>query len=266
MQPLVRAALAAAVLAALGSLGKTEFDKHKKDAEPAPFAPAPFAPPMPVACGPHTVPEGNACLPLPKPGETNQALGEPREPSTTAAAALIPRRPDRPAAPSAYRFPLSNDAAPVVLGGLDQPLGLDVREGPKPLPSAVFLGAASGAEVVALSLTDQEGPSEVAFLGDLFGATIITAHLVRDGGKLRQILLVHGNLSAFAAALTEGLPLTENEVLGTVGESGWPGRPGLYLEVLELREGTSLGTLSPAQLRDEIKSVPTDPRNRLPLR
>lgn len=239
---------------------------------PAPTAqPALFAPPIPAACGPNTVPEGDACLPIAKnqgPGELGQ-LGqeEPQDERASASArSLIPRRPERPLMSSAYRFPLDADAMPELLGGFEQPLDLGPIGALSPLPGAVFLGARAGDEIVTLSLSNQQGPAEVAFVGEMLGATVITAHLVEAGGKLRQVLVVHGNMGAFSQAIAEGVPVVESEVLGEVGESAWPGRPGLYLEVLELREGRSLGSLDPLRLRDDVMSVPSDPRNHLPLR
>lgn len=268
MQPLVRAAFAAALLAALGSLGKTPPPK----APEAEKAKAPFVPGIPAACGPRTLPEGQACLPLPKPGQASPGgqgeLGDDEaRPGASARQTLVPRRPERPREASAYHVPLSGDAAPMVLGGLDRPWDLGAgAEGVSVGPSAVLFGAAAGDEVVALSLDGQEGPSEVVFVGDMVGATIVTAHLVRDGGKLRQVLLVHGNLAAFGGAITEGISLEAGEVLATVGDSAWPGRPGLYLEVLELREGVNLGAIPASKLRADTISVPTDARNHLPLR
>lgn len=267
MQPLVRAAVFAGVLGALSLWGAR---REQKPSTP-PVKPALFAPPIPAACGPRTVPEGDSCLPI---GtlDTREGRGDldMEEPSAgrdlPSARVLIPRRPDRPLMSSAYRFPLAGDQMPEVLGGFDQPLDLGPSKELLPLPGAVFLGAHAGQEIVTITLSGQQGPAEVAFVGEMLGATLVTAHLVEAGGKLRQVLVLHGNMGAFSQALAEGVPLVDGEVLGEVGDSAWPGRPGLYLEVLELREGRSLGSIDPMRLRDDVISVPSDPRNHLPLR
>ncbi len=267
MQPLVRAAALAALLAALGALGKTP---QAKAPEPTTVA-ASSAPGVAASCGPRTLPEGDACIPLPPPGRAPQPDGReelPEGPEPFAARSpLVPRRPERPAEASAYRFPLAGEAAPAVLAGLDRPFDLSLELGEvSPGPGAVLLDAGSGDVVVALSLEGQEGPAEVAFVGELLGATVVTAHLVRDGGRLRQMLLVHGNLDRPSDRAVVGAPLEAGDELGFVGDSAFRGRPGLYLEARQLREGTSLGGLDPSRLRDDIISVPIDVRNVVPTR
>jgi hypothetical protein len=97
------------------------------------------------------------------------------------------------------------------------------------------------------------------------GETVVTGHLVRDGGQLRQILLVHGNLDRPSDRVIVGAPLEADEVLGYVGDTARPGRPALYLEARQLREGQSLGALSGPKLRSEVTSIATDVRNLLSL-
>ncbi|HVK66031.1 MAG TPA: hypothetical protein VM694_16225 [Polyangium sp.] len=267
MQPLVRAAAFAAMLAALGALGKTP---RAKPPEPA-NVPSTVAPGVAASCGPRTLPEGDVCIPLPPPGRAPQPDGREELPEDTTTAAerstLVPRRPERPVAVAAYRFPLTAEATPSVLAGLDRPFGLSLEAGDvSPGPGAVLLDASSGDAVVLLSLEGQEGPAEVAFVGDMLGATVVTAHLVRDGGRLRQVLLVHGNLDRPSERAVVGAPLETGDEIGFVGDSAFRGRPGLYLEARQLREGTSLGGLDAARLRQDIVSVPIDVRNALPLR
>ncbi|MRG94867.1 hypothetical protein [Polyangium spumosum] len=267
MQPLVRAAALAALLAALGALGKTPRRKAPEPAKPA----STVAPAVAASCGPRSLPEGDVCIPLPPPGRAPQPDGRETLPAEDTPLAerspLVPRRPDRPAEVAAYRFPLTPEAAPSVLGGLDRPFDLSLEAGDvSPGPGAVLLEAASGEPVVSLSLEGQEGPAEVAFVGELVGATVVTAHLVRDGGRLRQLLLVHGNLERPSERAVVGAPLEDGDEIGVIGDSAFRGRTGLYLEARQLREGTSLGGLDASRLREDIVSVPVDIRNTLPLR
>src|SRR5689334_19021489 len=103
MHPLVRAAVAAAFLSALGS-----FDRPSQRPEPV-IVPPSRTPRgtdgLPALCGPRTIPEGSACLPLPALG-TDLDVAEPLTPQPAAHPALgpgrglevydhIPRRPDR---------------------------------------------------------------------------------------------------------------------------------------------------------------------------
>jgi hypothetical protein len=265
MHPLVRAAVASALLAGLAALGKTPTSPPPRVVQPSPGRGAPG---VPGACGPRTLPEGNVCIPLPRPGApTDSAPGGDDltdAPSRTAPAKeLIPRRPDRPADPAAYRFPTGPaEGLPAILAGLDRPGDTDA---PLP-PSAVEIGADAGDEVVALSLDDQEGPAEVAMVGDLFGTTVVTAHLVRDGGRLRQMLLFHGGLDRVGPRAVVGAPLEPGDVIGYAGDGKRPGRVALYLETRQLREGVSLGALDPSRLLDAAITIPLDPRNVLPLR
>ncbi|MDI3285899.1 hypothetical protein [Polyangium sp. 15x6] len=267
MQPLVRAAAFAALLAALGALGKTPRPKAPEPAK----TPSTVAPAVAASCGPRTLPEGDVCIPLPPPGRAPQPDGRealPEGPETaTERSTLVPRRPERPAEVAAYRFPLAAEAAPSVLAGLDRPFDLSVERGDvAPGPGAVLLDASSGDAVVALSLEGQEGPAEVAFVGEMLGETVVTAHLVRDGGRLRQVLFVHGNLDRPSERAVVGAPLEAGDEIGIIGDSAFRGRPGLYLEARQLREGTSLGGLDASRIREDIISVPVDVRNALPLR
>lgn len=256
MQPLVRAAVFAALVALVGMVGLTK----QKPPAVAPIASAvPVAPPVAVACGPFQVPEGEACLPLPRaiPTESGGALDHvPR--ALRERGEVIPRRPDRPADASTYRFPLASSVKPVVLAGLDLPQGTmpDLDLG----PTAVLLGAASGDEVVAVTLEGQEGPAEVEFVGELVGLSVVTGHMVREGGRLRQILLVHGYLERVGEHAIVGSSVDDGDVLGLVGSLP-AGRDVLYIEARQVREGANLGTVGPGKLLDDSTSIACDIRN-----
>lgn len=256
MQPLVRAAVFAALFATVGMFGLTE----PKTAEPAPkIVDRLAAPPVAVSCGPFQIPEGDACLPVPRSGQTEVAGALDHIPrALRERGEIIPRRPERPADVSGYRFPLAESVKPILLAGLDLPP--DTMPDVEVSPTAVMLGAASGDEVVALTLDGQEGPAEVAFVGELVGPTVVTTHMVREGGRLRQILLVHGYLDHVSDRAIEGSSVDEGEVLGYVG-SVPTGRDVLYLEARQVREGTNVSAVDAARLLDASVSVGCDVRN-----
>jgi hypothetical protein len=255
MQPLVRAAVFAALVAAVGMLGLTV---PKKPA-PAPPPNVPGAPVLAATCGPYQLPEGDACIPLPRAGRPGLAdLHEPAAKNIRERGELIPRRPERPADASGYRFPLAGNEKPVVLGGLDLPPGAvpDAELG----PSAVLLSASNGDEIIATTLDGQEGPTEVGFVGDMVGTTVVTVHMLREGGRLRQVLLVHGLLDRASDRAIVGSSVETGDVIGYAGSLP-NGRDALYLEARQVREGTNLAAVDSSKLRDDATSIPCDVRN-----
>ena len=256
MQPLVRAAVFAALVAAVGMFGLTK----SKTVVPVPqVVDRPAAPPVTSACGPFQIPEGEVCLPIPRSGQTADPGGLDHVPrALRERGESIPRRPERPAEVAGYRFPLAESVKPVLLAGLDLPEGtmpdVDVAS------TAALLGATNGEQVVVVMLEGQEGPAEIAFVGELVGQTVVTLHMVREGGRLRQIMLVHGYLGRFGDHVIEGSSVDEGDVLGYVGSLP-TGRDVLYVEARQVREGTNLGALSPDKLLETAVSVPCDVRN-----
>lgn len=255
MQPLARAAIFAALFAAVSMFGLT---KSKKTAPP-PDLPKAAAPPVAVSCGLLHLPEGDVCIPIPRAGQTEGPGTLDHVPrALRERASVIPRRPERPAEASAYQFPLAKSAKPVVLAGFDLPTDTvpDVELG----PAAVLLGASTGDEVVSVMLEGQEGPAEVTFIGEIFGQTVVTSHFVREGGRLRQYLLVHGYLSGSSVHIIVGTAIEEGEVLGYVGNLP-AGRDVLYLEARQVREGLDPSGLGVTKLLDDSSSVACDLRN-----
>jgi hypothetical protein len=258
MQPLVRAAVFAALVAAIGSFGLT---KHKT-VDPAPqITPGPATPPVAVSCGPFQLPEGDACISIPRVGrgqtEAPGALDHvPR--ALRERGEVIPRRPDRPADAALYHFPLAKGVKPIVLAGLDLPPGTmpDVDVG----PASVLLGAANGDEVVVVTLDGQEGAAEIVFVGELVGMTVVTAHTVREGGRLRQMLLVHGYLAQVSDRAIEGASVDDGDVIGYVGSLS-AGHDVLYVEARQVREGTNLSVIGSSKLLDDSTSIACDVRN-----
>jgi hypothetical protein len=263
MHPLVRGAAAAAVLTALGS-----FDRG---------APAPAAsevPPgesrgvdgLPAPCGAGTLPEGPVCIRIPREEEAASLRlavlpdlpadrpGAVRDaPSRGGAVAdRIPRRPERPADPAKYVYPVgAPDKAPRVIGGLDEPgIRLAVRPGDK---------------VTVLALEHQVGPAEVVFAGDLFGRTIVTAHVIEEGSRKRTLLLFHGGLDHTAPGAVQGARLEPGAELGAARTELGAGLIDVYLEAREVREGAKIDGADGKRLVDPATSVPTDVRNVLPM-
>ncbi|WP_148314489.1 M23 family metallopeptidase [Sorangium cellulosum] len=286
--PLVRGAAASALVLALGGLD-----------DPAPPPPA-VVPPAAAArgaagaaalCGPRTVPEGAACVPLPAPGAPLSeggaaALSGPGGARPAGAGARgqayehIPRRPERPASAAAYAFPIgAPDRAPgflLVEGAPAQP-GAPPPAGPvaaigaaRPEPPSwaggVDLAAARGDRVTSLRLEGQEGKAEVVFVGELSGITVATAHDVRDVDRVRRYVLLHGHLDRPGPGVVAGARLDAGDVVGYAGDTGSPGLVRLRLEARQLREGARLSDLDPKRIIDAAVTVPCDLRNVLPLR
>lgn len=285
--PLVRGAAASALVLSLGGLA---------DPGPPPSAAPPAAAPgatqTTALCGPRSVPEGAACIPLPAPGvplpEGGAASlavpsGAARAPGAARSQAYehIPRRPERPAAAAAYVYPigapdqvpgfLAVDDAPAQAGGASRPAGVAAALGPaRPEPpswaSGISIAAARGDRVIALALDGQEGDAEVAFVGELLGITVATAHEVREGERVRTYLVLHGHLDRPGPGIVPGARLKAGDVIGFAGDSGSEGLVRLKLEARQVREGARVAGFDAKRIVDGAVTVPCDLRNVLPLR
>jgi hypothetical protein len=255
MHPLVRGAAAAAVITALGS-----FDKRPVVAPPVAVSP-PAARPLSAPCGARTIPEGAMCLRLPSGDhEPSKRLPtRPREPEIE----RIPRRPDRPSDPSVFVFPVGapTDPSPVVLGGFPD---IASPGSPYPMGEGIELAAPRGSDVRNVTLEAQDGPSEVVFVGELYGPTLALAHHVREGDRTRSYLTIIGYLGRIASSVAVGTKLEPNAVIGAASDGGATGH--IYLEARLVREGALLAGLTPKKLNDAALSVPCDVRNVLPKR
>ncbi|AUX48366.1 hypothetical protein SOCE26_099000 [Sorangium cellulosum] len=291
--PLVRGAAASALLLALGGL-----------ADPGPPAPA-VVPPAAArgaagaaaVCGPRTVPEGAACIPLPAPGAPLAAGGAAalsglagalpgpagaRSQAQPQAGTVehIPRRPERPASAAAYTFPLGAPEQPpaflLVEDGASQagapPQGAPVaaigaaRPEPPSWAGGVDLAAARGERVVSAKLEGQEGKAEVVFVGELSGITVATVHAVREGDRVRRVVVLHGHLDRPGPGVVAGARLDPGDVVGYAGDTGSPGLVRLHLEARQLRESARPSDLDPKRITDAAVTVPCDLRNVLPRR
>ncbi|WP_437811614.1 M23 family metallopeptidase [Sorangium sp. So ce1078] len=289
--PLVRGAAASALVLALGGLD-----------DPAPPPPA-VVPPAAAArgaagaaalCGPRTVPEGAACIPLPAPGAPlpeggAAALSGPAGARPAGAGARgqayehIPRRPERPASAAAYAFPVGApdqppgfllvEGAPAQPGALPQASPVAAIGAARPEPPSwaggVEIAAARGEQVASLRLEGQEGKAEVVFVGELSGITVATAHDVRearDVDRVRRYVILHGHLDRPGPGVVAGARLDAGDVVGYAGDTGSAGLVRLHLEARQLREGARLSDLDPKRITDAAVTVPCDLRNVLPLR
>jgi murein DD-endopeptidase MepM/ murein hydrolase activator NlpD len=191
----------------------------------------------------------------------------------------IPRRPDRAAEYAAYRYPIP--IAPgtrLTMSGYDLDLpDKDQRRGRRFSHvghGGIDLPGERGTEVRVLALEHQEGDAAVLFAGPLFGTTVITRHTLREGGRLRDYLVLYGHLDR-AVVETGRSPLgeqagpkrvPEGDLLGYVGDTGSQGVVHLHLEVRRVREGVDLTKVPPQRLVANEISVVCDPRNVLPLK
>jgi murein DD-endopeptidase MepM/ murein hydrolase activator NlpD len=228
-------------------------------------------------CPPGTAPDGDACIHLTATEDgpvAESSRNSHRERSGQwATYEQIPRLPDRPSDYDAYQYPI----APGLPGGhfvvsgydLDQP-DAKQRRGPTLKHvghGAVDLPQTKGAPAHMIALEHQDGDAEVLYAGALFGTTVLTRHTVREGGRLRDYVMLLGHLDSIAAGITAGVTVKEGQLVGAVGDTGSPRLVHLHLEVRRVRDGIDL-TRVPAgapMIADSV-TVVCDPRNVLPLR
>lgn len=227
-------------------------------------------------CPAGSLPDQSACIPVPlRPQtegdlpeiETNQhhdRLGRLREYEH------IPRRPEKPADYRLYRFPVEPSKKQSLASSgydLDRPDG-EQRRGNRLKTvghAGIDLSAPRGTPVALVRLLHQEGDAEVLYVGDLFGTSVITRHVVREAGTQRDYIVIHGHLERARTGLKAGDAPHENAVLGFVGDTGSPGDVHLHFEVRRVRDGVSLRELGPRQMLNAARSIATDPRNVLEL-
>lgn len=277
MHPHVRACLAIAALAAFGGAPSRPLTRvvhstaQEQPAQPASADEHAFA----ALCPTGSLPDGDQCVrfvdargseaePLEEQRSARRDRGGSRESYD-----LIPRRPDRPSSYDTFVYPIPmGDAASLVLSGGERTLPDDHQRASLKATGhgGVDLAAERGTEVRALSLEHQEGDAEVLFVGQLFGNTVVTRHTLREAGRLREYLVLHGHLDAAAPSLVSGAKVHEGEVLGYVGDSGSEGLVHLHIEVRRVRDGIEGAKLTPPKLTANSHTVAVDPRNVLPLK
>ena len=277
MHPLIRAAFVCAAVAALGSRAPAPSPADAAalavPPEPNEGAAAGFS----ALCEPRTLPDGDVCVPIPAPddGDGDELIAEPGahhdKRGRYQVYDQIPRRPERPADYTAYRYPVPVSGATLAMSGydLDRPESAQ-RQGRRFSQvghGGIDLAAPRGAEVHLVNLEHQEGAAEVVFVGKLFGTTVLTRHALREAGRLREYIVLYGHLEAPAPGLEPHRgELAEGALLGYVGETGSPGIVHLHLEVRRVRDGVDVNKLAPERLVANETTVVCDPRNVLPLR
>jgi len=273
--PTVRAALLVTAASAVGAGLVRRFPESPPTAT-AVAHPPPARDEQASPCPPHTVEDRGVCVPVgqssPLPGGPSliPSPGAHREPDGQwLEYEQIPRLPERPSDYALYRYPIEPLASGFIGSGydLDRPDPLQRRGAglSQVGHGGLDLAQRRGAAVRLVELTHQLEPATLVHAGQLFGNTVVTRHLLQEGGASKEYLVVYGHLESISEELTPGLPLPEGTLLGTVGDSGSPGIVHLHLEVRQLRRTTVLDDLQPHQLVNNGHTVACDPRNVFPL-
>jgi murein DD-endopeptidase MepM/ murein hydrolase activator NlpD len=276
MHPLIHAAPIVLGFVALGSLAEIEAARPSADVR-AESRDGPTAG-LSAVCPPGSLPDGDVCIPLP----TSDDVGGDELSAFDAwhhdkrgrlrTYEQIPRRPDRPAEYGVYRYPVPVGAgSKLAMSGYDLDLPDEEQRRGRKLShvghGGVDLAAPRGTEVRVVSLEHQEGDAEVLFAGKLFGTSVVTKHTLREGGRLRDYIVLYGHLDRTAdGLLPDKAPLPDGAVVGYVGDTGSVGVVHLHLEVRRVRDGVDLKKTLPERFVANEVSVVCDPRNVLPLK
>ncbi|HEY2410396.1 MAG TPA: M23 family metallopeptidase [Polyangiaceae bacterium] len=274
MDPLLRGALAVSLLGAIARAAEPRSPPrpaHELElvnpSEPAAAQDAP--------CPAGTLPDGDVCVPVPDDEQGGSELSEEHNQHHDRHGVLraydqIPRRPERPTDFRLYHLPVTppRDQSFVASGyDLDRP-DSEQRRGAELRAvghGGVDLAAPRGTRVALVNLENQVGDAEVLDVGHLFGNSVVTHHTLREGGRLREYLVIYGHLDSAAPGLSHGMTLAEGALLGYVGDSGSPGAVHLHFEVRRARAGVDAESLTLGQVNQNSKTVACDPRNVLEL-
>lgn len=226
-------------------------------------------------CPPGTLPDGGVCIPAFELSQGGEALSEERAAHHDKQGRLrvydqIPRRPERPADYRRYQLPVPPlPQQSFVTSGYDLDLPDDEQRRGADMKAVghggVDVAQKRGTPVALVPLEHQVGDADVLFVGKLFGNSVVTHHAVREGGGVRDYLVIHGHLEKPASGLRQGSSVPAGGIVGYVGDSGSPGVVHLHLEVRRAREGVVLQSLAGGELAHNSKTVACDPRNVLPL-
>ncbi|MCA9584723.1 MAG: M23 family metallopeptidase [Myxococcales bacterium] len=182
----------------------------------------------------------------------------------------ISRRWDRPAAYLAYVYPVDTRYGwTTVTSGYDLDLPSEqqrrvsvhgVGHGGVDLPQV------RGAPIKMIRLAHQVGEARVLHVGTVFGNTVASLHVVREGGARARYVVLFGHLDAANEALKVGKIVREGDVVGAAGDSDSPGGVHLHLEVRRVRDGVAPSSLVADRIVARDVTVVTDPRNVLSLK
>jgi murein DD-endopeptidase MepM/ murein hydrolase activator NlpD len=232
-------------------------------------------------CPPGTLPDGTVCVHLPEGDDEGSELAEARNGHHVRSGAWteydqIPRLPERPADYGAYRYP----TPPGLPGGRSVLSGYDLDRPDESQRRGRTLRAVGhggvdlpnrrGTPVQMVALEHQQGDADVLFTGTLFGTTVVTRHVVREAGQLREYVVLFGHLDSIAPGVTAGSTLKDGDPVGGVGDTGSPELVHLHYEVRRVRDGVDLAAKVKSSgagvLVENEVTVVCDPRNVLPLR
>jgi murein DD-endopeptidase MepM/ murein hydrolase activator NlpD len=273
---LVTAAVAAAALAGLSAFAGSRVEPRILRVSVAGSASAGVDPGLSAACPPGTLPDEGACIPVPE-GAQQGGLALPEEQNAHRDRQgrwqeydHIPRLPERPEDYRQYRLPVPAPAEQsFVTSGYDlhlpdaeQRRGADLHAVGH---GGIDIAQKRGTEVRLVPLEHQDGDATVLYVGPLFGNTVVTRHVVREGGVRREYVVLLGHLERAASTIARGTVLKAGEVLGYVGDSGSPGAVHLHYEARRVREGFEAMKLETGELTRNARTVACDPRNVLPL-
>lgn len=227
-----------------------------------------------IACPRGAIPDDGACVHVEEEGDDAPiARGSHRERSGRwTIYDQIPRLPERPADYDAYRYPVPPglSGGRSVLSGYDLDKPDDAQRRGKRIRAVghggVDLPQTKGTPVTMLRLEHQEGDADVLYAGPLFGTSVVTHHVLREGGELRDYMLLFGHLDGFPPAIHAGAVVREGDVVGFVGDTGSPELVHLHLEARRLRDGVAWRERGGPALVTDAVSIVCDPRNVLPLR
>lgn len=244
------------------------------------------APPGPAAtgelaaagCPPGTAPDHDACVHLTR-GASDGAFAPAianthhERSGRLAQYEQIPRLPDRPSDYDAYRYPVPPGLpnGHHVVSGYDLDRPDEAQRRGRTLShvghGGVDLPQAKGTPIANVVLEHQEGDAEVLYTGRLFGTTVLARHSLREGGRLRDYIVLYGHLESIAPGVAPGTLLKEGDRVGGVGDTGSPELVHLHYEVRRVREDVDVAKIpAGAPLIAESVSVVCDPRNVLPLK
>ncbi len=228
-------------------------------------------------CPPGTAPDGETCVHLASvddgPLAESRANTHHDRSGRLTTYDQIPRLPERPADYDAYVYPIPPGLpnGHYVVSGYDLDRPDDKQRRGATLThvghGAVDLPQAKGTPVRMIALEHQEGDAEVLFTGGLFGTTILTRHTLREGGQVRDYVMLFGHLDSIAPGVAPGAILKQGQVIAAVGDTASPRLVHLHLEVRRVRDGVDLAKVpAGGAMIGETVSVVCDPRNVLPLR
>lgn len=250
MSPLVRAGIAAAVLAAIAAAVDRRLEPvlvTSGGSTPGSADPASLLRP----CPPGTLLDNSVCIPVPTAASSSDAAVAVRNWQIYD---RLPRRPDRPSDLRRYRWPVSDiaafDPSPFTAAGA---VALD----------ALLLAAPPKSPVTAPALEHQRGKTAVLYTGLAVGQTVVTEHRVLEGKQEQIYIVLQGNLASVSTKA--GSHLDPGATLGTVGDSAQRGVSGLHLEIRRVRQGVDVRALQPDEYRSRAHTIACDPRNVLSI-